>query len=158
MRRNTCSGTTRLLTIALWAMRVQLVYMAEYNKPHFLSSGGVGFCRLANNGSLTHSVEVLACWVSTGLLSFFFRAPGRKKRTSLLGGWWCNLIWVEAMWSQNSLSSEEVKLLLHHWVQVICHSHLVVWSVPGKGCSGQTVVSPSVIMWASAEKSSSRHT
>lgn len=94
MHRNACSGTTRLLTIALWAMRVQLVYMAEYNKPHFLSSGGAGFCRLANNSSLTHSVEVLACWVSTGLVSFFFfmHLGGKKGLPCLAAG---DAIWYE---------------------------------------------------------------
>lgn len=125
----------------------------EYYKPQLLSSGGVSFCRLANYRSLTHSV-FLACWVSTRLVFFFFPVHlWEEKRTSLLRAWWCNLIWVGAMWSQNSLSGEEVKLLLHHWVQVICHSHLALWSLLGKGCSSWIVLSPSVILRASAKKS-----
>lgn len=82
--KNTCigvctTGTTSLLTIALWAMRVKLVHMAEYYKPQLLSSGGVSFCRLANNKSLTHSVEVFSLLGFHWACFFFSVHLGEKK-------------------------------------------------------------------------------
>lgn len=70
-------GTTSLLTVALWVMRVKFVHMAEYYKPQLSSSGGVSFCRLANNRSLTHSV-FLACWVSTGVVFLLYTCERKK--------------------------------------------------------------------------------
>lgn len=145
MHQSLHKGIASLLTmnysIVLWVMKVKLLHTAEYYKPQLLSSGGV-----------ITGVWLILCFYLTGFPLHFFSVHLWEKRTSLRGGWWCNLIWVGAMWSQNSLSGEEVKLLLCHWVQVICHSHLALWWLLGKDCSSSTDLTHSVILCVSAEK------